>query len=110
MNTLENNEITPQELKELLQEKNDIILLDVRQTNEYEICHIRGSTSMPFETIPHEIDQFSYDDNIITICHHGVRSLNACMQLKKMGYKNVRSLKGGLEDWAQICDPTMKRY
>ncbi|MEK7690629.1 MAG: rhodanese-like domain-containing protein, partial [Bdellovibrionota bacterium] len=50
------------------------------------------------------------DSEIVVYCLHGVRSLNALMAMRQQGFENVRSLDGGIDAWAEVCDPDMVRY
>ena len=47
---------------------------------------------------------------VITVCHHGVRSMSAAFYLQEAGLPRVKSLSGGLENWALTVDPAMIRY
>ena len=47
---------------------------------------------------------------IVFYCHHGVRSVQALLYLRQQGFDNVRSMKGGIDAWAQQIDPGMTRY
>lgn len=88
-----------------------LVLLDVREKWEYERAHIPDSlllAELDFPTFLQEVKE--KDKEIITICHHGVRSFNAAMYLKQQGLKRVRSLAGGIDQWAEEIDPTLDRY
>lgn len=99
--------ITP---NELIKNMNDYQLIDVRQPSEFVICKIDGSVNIPLDQLLNRLDEINRDKIIIMICHHGVRSLNAAMLLKSVGFNNVLSLSGGVEKWAIEIDKTMKRY
>ena len=103
-------EITPKELKEELNAGKKPYLLDVRNYNEYEICIIEGSNKLPLDEIQNRVNEVPQDQEIITICHHGKRSMRALDILKQNGFKNVKSLRGGVEAWAVQVDPSMARY
>jgi len=104
-------QITVSELAEkLANNSNQSTLLDVRETWEYDICHIENSTHIPMGKIPTSLDQFKSDDEIIVICHHGIRSAQVTMYLNHMGFENVLNLKGGIENWATEIDNNMARY
>ena len=47
---------------------------------------------------------------VVTVCHHGVRSISAAHVLEAAGHPNVLSLAGGIDAWAQRIDPTYARY
>ncbi|MGH7800819.1 MAG: molybdopterin-synthase adenylyltransferase MoeB [Thermodesulfobacteriota bacterium] len=105
-----NLEITVDEFSNLLNGKKDIVILDVREPHEYEICRINGSKLIPLSELPSRVNELDTADEIIAHCHHGVRSLRATKFLRSMGFKKVKSLKGGIDVWAQEYDPDMPRY
>jgi len=103
-------EITVDEFNNLIKSKKDILILDVRGPNEYQICHIKGSKLIPLGDLPSRVNELDTADEIIVHCHHGVRSLRATAFLRNMGFKKVKSLKGGIDVWAQEYDQDMPRY
>ena len=109
-NMAENVEISCDELNELLTAKSKgIYLLDVRQAWEFDICHIEGSKLMAKLDLA-QIFPGLKELEVITICHHGVRSLSAAFYLREAGLPRVRSLHGGLDEWANTVDESMARY
>jgi len=105
-----NLEITVDEFYDLLQNKKDIVILDVREPGEYEICHLEGSKLIPLSELQLRVNELDTADEIIVHCHHGVRSLRATTFLRNLGFKKVKSLKGGIDAWAVNYDPLMPRY
>jgi rhodanese-related sulfurtransferase len=106
-------EITPLQLKEILSEKNQegVVLLDVREPGEYAIARIEGSLLMPMGDVPGRANQeLDPDAHIITICHHGVRSMNVAVWLRNQGFEKTQSLRGGIDAWSTLIDPTVARY
>lgn len=97
------------QLAEYLQE-NKPLLLDVREPWEFDICHIEGSRLIPMQQVAGRLDDFQPDDDIVVICHHGVRSLNVCLYLEAQGYTQVCNLTGGVAAWAQQVDSNMAVY
>ena len=72
--------------------------------------HIPGATHMSRGTIELDIEEKVPDPNAMVICHcgGGGRSALAAESLQKMGYKNVRSMAGGLKAWKAAGLPTTK--
>ena len=102
-------EITPQETAELLRQDR-IKLLDVRSPEEYEIAHVAGSVLVD-QALAQEIMQtWSRDTPIVTICHHGMRSLDAAAYLRGHGFLNTKSMRGGIDAWAEQIDSSLPRY
>jgi len=89
------------------------VLIDVREPQEFNICRIEGSELMPMNTVPAELQRLeSLADagDIITICHHGVRSLQVTYWLRQQGLENCFSMSGGIDRWSLEIDPSVPRY
>ncbi|MGH7739162.1 MAG: molybdopterin-synthase adenylyltransferase MoeB, partial [bacterium] len=95
------DEMTPLELKVMLDEKRDFLLLDVREPNEYDIAHIEGSLLLPLSQLPqrfHELDKYKGKD-IAVHCKSGVRSAKAIGFLKQQGFEHLTNVVGGILGW-----------
>jgi rhodanese-related sulfurtransferase len=103
-------EITPVELKQRLDRKQSLLLIDVRQPHEYEMCRIDGAKLISMGTIPANLQSLDTDDEVICYCHHGIRSLDVVVWLQGQGVKTARSLAGGIDRWSLEIDPQVPRY
>jgi len=102
-------EVTPRETAELFRQ-GKIKLLDVRTPEEYGIAKVEGSV-LADQTVVQEIMQtWPKDTEIVTICHHGMRSLDAAAYLRGHGFSNACSMTGGIDAWALQVDPSIPRY
>lgn len=86
------------------------LLLDVREEWEYEYCHIAGSILIPMGQVPAHLEELDKKQEIVVICHHGIRSRHIGIYLEHAGFDNVINLEGGVEQWATDVEPTMQRY
>lgn len=103
--------ISPLELKAKLQAEPDkLLLLDVREPFEFEICRIRDSLNIPLGEITRRWSELDDNRETVVICHHGMRSMQAAMWLEQNGFSNVFNLAGGIEAWAKEIEPQMPRY
>ncbi len=102
------NSINVHKLKELL-DTDQIKLIDVREDEEVIICNISGSLHIPMGLIPEKAHLLNKELTYAVMCHSGVRSLYASEYLKKSGF-NVINVEGGIHEWAQVIDKTMKTY
>ncbi|KLT65067.1 MULTISPECIES: rhodanese-like domain-containing protein [Pedobacter] len=103
-------EISVQELKEKIDNKEDFQLIDVRETFEYEVSNLDGE-NIPLGGILIEADKVSKDKPVIIQCRSGKRSAAAVMQLEaQYGYDNLYNLKGGILAWQEAFDPNMPVY
>ena len=102
-------EISPRETADLLKQEK-IKLLDVRTPEEYAIASVPGSVLVD-QTLAQEIMQtWPKDTAIVTMCHHGMRSLDAAAYLRSNGFSNTKSMKGGIDAWALEVDSSVPRY
>ncbi|MDE0482976.1 MAG: rhodanese-like domain-containing protein [Candidatus Poribacteria bacterium] len=102
--------ILPNDLKQMLDAGRDFVLLDVRETWEYQLVHIDGAVSIPLGELPRRIRELSPVDEIVVYCHHGMRSLDAAYLLQQLGFKSVLSVAGGIDRWANEVDHELQRY
>lgn len=86
------------------------LLLDVREPWEFEICHIDGSVNLPMGQIPYRLDELHDADEIVVICHHGIRSQRVIYYLQQEFEQPLINLDGGVEAWARDVDPDMPVY
>ena len=101
-------EVEVLELKKMLK-NNEVVLVDVREPYEVEICNIKGSLYIPMNEIPQNIDQLDKEKRYAIMCHSGVRSLYVSNYLNSLGYSTL-NVTGGIERWATVVDKNMKRY
>ena len=101
-------EVEVLELKKMLK-NNEVVLLDVREPYEVEICNIKGSLFIPMNEIPQNIEQLDKEKRYAVMCHSGVRSLYVSNYLNSLGYITL-NVTGGIERWATVVDKSMKRY
>jgi rhodanese-related sulfurtransferase len=104
------NEITVQDLKKMIDNKEDFQLIDVRETFEYEMSNLSG-LNIPLAGLLLEADQISKDKPVIMQCRSGARSAAAVNQLEQqLGFTNLYNLKGGILAWKAEFEPDMPVY
>ena len=91
--------ISYEELKEIMKQNKDAVLIDVRSPQEYREGHLEKSINISL----YDIERGNYDisdknKTIIVCCQYGKRSKKAMQILRKNGYSNVYQLEGGLEN------------
>lgn len=96
-------EIHPDDLKDRLDNGDELIVVDMRQAWEYKSGHIPGATHMFVQEIPQRINELPKDVDIIFQCWHGNTSLDASAFLIDNGWDSDRvfSLSGGISGWVQ---------
>lgn len=104
-------EITPEQLKQKLDAKEELTVLDVREPWEFDTAHIAGSKLIPMNEIPARVNQeLDPEDHIVVMCHHGVRSANVAAWMQQQGFERVQSLRGGIDQWSRTIDPKVPVY
>lgn len=107
-------EITVQELKEKIENSNNVFVLDVREPFEQYQSRLdyENSDLIPVGELANRIDEIaSYKNNeIVCLCRSGARSAKACELLEKEGFENVKNLKGGINQWAKDIDNSLPVY
>lgn len=104
-------EVTVQELKELLDNNEPVYLLDVRERFEKDLVDIGGDL-IPLGQLDSRISEIESNKEkpVIIYCRSGARSAEACRMLLAEGFQNVRNLKGGVLKWADDIDPSLPKY
>lgn len=106
-------EIKPADVKKRLDEGENLLLIDVREPGEHQICRINGAPLIPMRTVPEriqEIESLADEALLVVFCHHGVRSLNTVSWLRKQGVENCVSMAGGINAWSTHIDPEVPKY
>lgn len=101
---------TCQEVKKILDEGDEMVLLDVREVPERSFCAIDGSVHIPMGDVPTRLSELNPDAPIVVLCHHGVRSFQVAHYLKANGFEEVYNLAGGIDQWSLTVDPAVPRY
>lgn len=98
------------QLQQWLQEKADIALLDVREASEFAIAHIDDSLLIPLAQLPARVSELDPSLTWVVLCHHGIRSQQACRFLEHAGFQHLFNLQGGIDAWSIHCNPEIPRY
>lgn len=105
-------QISPPQLADKIKQNDRFCLLDIRESNEVELCMIDNAMHIPMHLIPLYLDKIPDDKDIVIYCHHGVRSLQVANYLIDNGFDadNIYNLHGGIDAWALMVDNQMARY
>src|SRR5712691_209040 len=99
-------DLTAAELKAKLDSGEDILILDVREPQEYRINQIHGSILIPLGDLPQRVREIDSAREIVVHCKTGARSAKAVEFLRGAGFRRVRNLKRGIVGWIEAIDPT----
>lgn len=95
------SELSVQEVQQLLKRGEEIVLLDVREKEELALGYLKNSIFIPRASLPEKAELLLPDKNasIVVYCAAGVRSILAAKTLREMGYRQVASMREGIEGW-----------
>ena len=104
-------DIDVKRLKNMLDNKKDFILLDVRTELETITSSIStNAIHIPMSEIPTRFTELNKDKEIIIHCKSGKRSVKVCEFLINNNFKNIKNLKGGILAWSNEIDPLILVY
>jgi len=104
--------ITATELKDMLDRHDDILLIDVREPNEYEIVSIPGAVLIPKGEILSgaALERLPQDKRIVLHCKSGARSAECLAVIKDAGFSDAVHVGGGVLAWINQVDPSLPAY
>lgn len=103
--------VTPEQVKARLDAGEELLLVDVREPDEYATARIEGGVLKPLSTAQEWADSLPRDTPVVVFCHHGGRSARVAMALaQQLGYTNIANMTGGIDAWSQRIDPSVPRY
>ncbi|MCC6793539.1 MAG: molybdopterin-synthase adenylyltransferase MoeB [Candidatus Hydrogenedentes bacterium] len=103
-------ETTVEDVKARLNRGDDFDILDVRNPEEWAICHIDGAKLIPLGELPMRMHELDKSRDIAVHCKGGVRSAKAVGILREAGFAKVKNVQGGILEWARAIDPSMPTY
>jgi len=102
-------EIAVEELKRRRETGEDLVLVDVREPHEVQICSL-GGMLIPLGDLARRAHELDSSRDLVVYCRSGARSARAVAFLRQAGFKKVRNLAGGILAWADRIDPRMPKY
>src|SRR2546430_15473022 len=103
-------EITPADVKARMDRGEQLVLIDVREPWEHQVCRIEGAKLVPLGSLAASLQTLPDVDEVICYCHHGMRSLDAAAWLRFQGIEKAKSLAGGIQSRSRQGDPKGPRY
>lgn len=101
---------TVKDLKTRIDGKDKVLVLDVREPQEFQICRIPGSTLIPLNDLPQRLAELEGYKNMVVHCKSGVRSAKAVKLLHEAGFSDAKNLRGGILAWIDEIDPSLPKY
>ena len=102
----------PAEVQRRLEAGEPVVLIDVRDPDEYREGFIEPATNISRGFLEFRVAGVAKEPDapIVLYCHHGIRSLDAAEWLRSQGIDRARSMAGGIERWSAEVDPKVPRY
>lgn len=91
-----------------LAQRSDVVILDVREQDEWDAGHIPGALFIPMSEIQGRVSEVPTDKTVIVQCRSGNRSSQVTDFLQQQGFTNVRNMAGGLNEWQAAGLPVEK--
>ena len=102
--------ITPTEFVERTARGERVRLIDVREPEEFELARVEGADLLPLSRFQEWAGALDASEEIVVMCHHGIRSAHVCAHLAAQGFTRMVNLAGGIERWSQEVDRSVPRY
>lgn len=107
-------EVSVEELGQALAEGGDRQFVDVREPQELELATVEGFQNLPLSEFGEWSGQIMTlldpEKETLVLCHHGMRSAQMCQWLMNQGFTNVKNVKGGIDAYSVMVDPSVPRY
>ena len=102
--------ITPSEFEERRRRGDALLLVDVRELEEFELASVEGAELLPLSRFDEWAPLLDPARETVVMCHHGVRSAQVCAVLSRQGFARLLNLAGGIDRWSAEVDPAVPRY
>ena len=101
-------DVSIQEAIELMEQKPDLVLLDVRTVSEFDEGHIEGAINIPVDEIADRLDELDKEDELLVYCRTGNRSRSAVTILSDADYTKIYNMHEGISVWIQQEHPVVQ--
>jgi molybdopterin/thiamine biosynthesis adenylyltransferase/rhodanese-related sulfurtransferase len=105
-------EVTPREVKGMLDRGEKFFFVDCRLPNEYQITHIEGTQLIPLQHLSQRFGELQphASEKVVVHCKSGGRSMSFTQALRQAGFKDVKSMAGGISLWNKDINPGGPQY
>ena len=105
-------EVTPREVRRMLEAGEPFTFIDCRTPREYEAARIEGAKLVPLQALGERLEELEKHkgEKVVVHCHLGGRSLQMAAILRQQGFEDVTSMAGGIDLWSRDVDADVPRY
>ena len=106
------SQLRPAALKQRLDSGEKLPIVDVREPDELNVCHLEGTINIPMSQLSDRVGELSQfkDVPLVIMCKSGGRSNRCSDFLLAQGFKSVINLDGGILAWSDEVDPSVQKY
>ena len=101
-------DVSIQEAIEVMEQKTDLVIIDVRTVGEFDEGHIEDAINIPVDELATHLDELSKDDELLVYCRTGNRSGSAVTILSDAGYTRIYHMHEGISVWIQQGHPVVQ--
>jgi len=94
----------------MLSNGDQVRLLDVREPHELAISQLEGADLIPLGTLASRLNELDSAQEMVVFCKSGTRSARAVELLAGAGFRKIKNLRGGINQWATQVDPSLPIY
>ena len=102
--------ITPAEFAARAARGERLRLIDVREPEEFELARVEGAELLPLSRFDEWAGGLDPEEELVVMCHHGIRSAHVCALLARSGFSKLHNLAGGIDRWSTEVDRRVPRY
>jgi rhodanese-related sulfurtransferase len=102
--------ITPAEFAERAARGGRARLIDVREPEEFKLARVEGAELLPLSRFSEWAGALDPQEELVVMCHHGIRSAHVCAALARSGFTKLYNLAGGIDRWSTEVDANVPRY
>lgn len=109
--TSRSSQLNPMNAIRLMNNNEDAVVIDVRDSGEYKKGHISKAKNVPLASLNDKLDELGKhkEHAVLAYCSSGAQSNKACRLLQKAGFSNVHNISGGLNGWLDAKLPVTKK-
>lgn len=102
--------ITPARFAQRRARGESLRLIDVREPEEFAVARVEGAELLPMSRFQEWVASLDPTEEIVVMCHHGIRSAQVCAALALAGFTRLHNLAGGIDRWSVEVDSRVPRY
>ena len=104
--------VNAQQAHKLLESRPEMVVLDLRTADEFEMFYIKDAVNLDCESefFERRIKRLDRETPYLIHCHSGGRSIKALEQFKSLGFKNITHMDGGLREWMHADLPLISNW